>query len=227
MVTSRIAIHNPRSASQNGIRGYMAYVVRKDIVAQALFRLREQKTHTFFAGYLCLQQRSAILDRLEDLQPDFVSFFRRFFRVNDHPIAAPYLKIFTEHKASSSNLWLNENVAGSYAPSSLRPGQPFRQVVNTEGKKYSLPSDHAQRAFQYLLYSVPVKVVDLAIVLYRDFGLIDANSTLDDLVDIFTFEFGYSKKTGGARNDDFSILYDAEDFPEYAGELLEEVQIEC
>ena len=61
----------------------------------------------------------------------------------------PYIKLFTEQKASSKNLWLNENVAGSYAPSSLRPDQPFRQVVNISGRKYSLPTNHAQLAFEH------------------------------------------------------------------------------
>ena len=63
----------------------MTYVIRKQIVARALSRLREQKTHTLFAGYLYLQHRSAQLHRLEDLQPDFISFFKQFLRVGNHP----------------------------------------------------------------------------------------------------------------------------------------------
>ena len=57
----------------------MAYVIRKQIVARSFSRLREQKTHTLFAGYLYLQQRASQLNRREDLQPDFPSFFKQFF----------------------------------------------------------------------------------------------------------------------------------------------------
>ena len=177
----------------------MVYVVRKRIVARCLSRLREQKTHTLFAGYLYLQQRAAQLGRLTDLQPEFLPFFKQFFFVENHPLGAPYIKPFTEQKASTKNLWLNENVASSYAPSSLRPGQPFRHVVHIEGRQYSLPPDHARRAFEHLLYSTPVQVADLAVVLYRDFGLLGDSLTIEDLIAIFTYEFGYAKESGDTQ----------------------------
>ena len=188
----------------------MVHVVRTRIVAQCLSRLREQKTHTFFTGYLYLQWRASQLRRLEDLRPDFVQFFKRFFFVDDHPLGAPYIKPFTEQKASNKNLWLNENVAGSYAPSSLRAGQPFRKVVNIEGKTYSLPPDHARRAFEHLLYSTPIQVADLAVVLYRDFGLLGDSPTIEYLIDIFNFEFGYASEPSNEPNKDFLTLFSRE-----------------
>ncbi len=185
----------------------MIYVIRKRIVAQSLSRLREQKTHTLFAGYLYLQQLASKWGRLEDLQPDFLTFFQQFFFVDKHPLGAPYIKPFTEKPASAKNLWLNENVAGSYAPSSLRLGQPFRQVVDLKERKYSLPPDHAQRAFTRLLYSDPVQVADLAVVLYRDFGLLDDSVSIEDLIDIFAYEFGYTNEPGSTPDEKFSTLY--------------------
>ncbi len=183
------------------------YVIRKQIVARCLSRLRNQKTHTLFAGYLYLQQRASQLGQLENLQPDFLSFFKQFFEVDNHPLGAPYIKPFTEQIPSIKNLWLNENIAGSYAPSSLRPEQPFRKVVRIEGKKYSLPPDHAQRAFEHLLYRTSVQVADLAVVFYRDFGLHDGSLTIDDLIGIFAFEFGYANDEGDEPNDNFRILF--------------------
>jgi hypothetical protein len=181
-------------------------VIRKRIVTNSLARLREQKTHTLFAGYLCLQQRAVQLGRLDNLQPDFLAFFKKFFLVGNHPLGAPYIKPFTQHKPSSQNLWLNENVAGSYAPASLRPDQPFRKVVWIEGRKYSLPPDHAERALQYLLYNKRIQVGDLATFLYRNFGFYDP-FTIHDLVDVFTYEFGYSNEPGGTTNAPFRKLY--------------------
>src|SRR5689334_14493103 len=133
-------------------------VIRKRIVANSFARLRAQKTHTLFAGYLYLQQRATQLGRLDDLQPEFLSFFKKFYFVGNHPLGAPYIKPFTEQKPSTRNLWLNENVAGSYAPSSLRPNQPFRRVVWIEDKKYSLLPDHAERAHLHLLYNERIQV---------------------------------------------------------------------
>jgi len=188
----------------------VAYVIRKQIVAQCLSRLRKQKTHTLFPGYLHLQQRASQLGRLTDLQPDFLLFFERFFSVGNHPLGAPYIKPFTEQRASTRNLWLNENVAGSYAPSSLRPEQPFRQVVKIQGKKYSLPPDHAPRAFEHLLYFTPVQVADLAVVLYRDYGLLEDSLRIQELIGIFAYEFGYSKEPDGEPDGDFRTLFSLE-----------------
>jgi hypothetical protein len=199
----------------------MVHVIRKQIVAQSLQRLREQKTHTLFVGYLYLQQRASQLKRLDDLQPEFLPFFRQFFLVDNHPLGTPYIKLFTEQKASTKNLWLNENVAGSYAPSSLRAGQPFRQVVTIQERKYSLPLDHARLAFKHLLYSTKVKVADLAVVLYRDFGLIGDSLTIEDLVGIFTYEFGYATSSGGEPNEDFRTLFSHETTKAWESDWLE------
>ncbi len=182
-------------------------VIRPSIVARSLTRLREQKTHTLFAGYLYLQQRSTELGRLDDLQPEFLPFFRNFFEVANHPLGAPYIKIFTEQKASERNLWLNENVAGSYAPSSLRPNQPFRKVVDIIERKYSLPSNHAARALEFLLYGNPVQIFDLAVVLYRDYGFVKTAFTIHDLISVFTFEFGYADQPGATPNENFDLLF--------------------
>ena len=201
----------------------MPYVIRKEVVARSLKRLREQKTHALFAGYLHLQQRTSELERLNDLQPDFASYFKLFFRVDHHPLGAPYIKPFTEQKASTQNLWLNSNIAGSYAPSSIRPEKPFGKVVRVEGKIYNLPLDHAEKAFEYLLYSSKVQVAHLAVFLYRDFALRGPNSsppTISNLIDIFSFEFGYSDVSIGGYDSDFATLYDLPDEAEWQNDWL-------
>jgi hypothetical protein len=199
----------------------MIQVIRRDLVARSLARLREEKTHTLFAGYLHLQQQTCILRRLDDLRPDFTEFYKRFFAVENHPLGTPYVKPFTEQNPSPNNLWLNENIAGSYAPSSLRPNQPFRQVVDIVGRTYSLPIDHADRAFTYLLYKRPVQVADLAVFLYRDYGLLEDSPQIGDLVDMFAYEFGYSSMLGGETKRDFSRLYSTESARRWDGDWLE------
>ncbi len=199
-------------------------VIRKEIVAQSLNRLRDQKTHTLFAGYLYLQQRASQLGRLTDLQPDFLSYFEKYFLVENHPLGAPYIKIFTGQKPSDKNLWLNQNVAGSYAPSSLRLGQPFRKVVDDiENKKYSLSISHATKAFEHLLYFEPVQAADLAIVLYRDFGLTKDSATIKDLIDIFAYEFGYTETQGAEPNADFQTLFSFDSTENLEEDWLEKI----
>ena len=197
-------------------------VIRKSVVAQSLKRLREQKTHTLFAGYLCLQRQVGELNRLEDLQPNFLSFFNEFFLVADHPLGTPFIKAFTEQKPSTRNLWLNRNVAGSYAPSSLRPDQPFRKVVDISDRKYSLPPDHARRALKHLAYGKQIHAVDLAVVLYRDFGFTEAPMNIHSLLQTFCYEFGYSREIGDRPNDDFDKLYSTQTVRQWETDWLEE-----
>ena len=182
-------------------------VIKKNIVSRSFLRLRETRIHTLFPGYLCLQRQTAILERLENLQPDFRGFYNKYFRVGNSPLGFPYIKPFIEHNPNSKNLWLNENVAGSYAPSSLRSDQPFRKVVKIEKKEYSLPKDHSAKALRYLLFNSKVSVIDLAILLYRDYGFVDDKFSILDLIEVFSYEFGYSQEGNVEFSDDFGTLY--------------------
>lgn len=184
----------------------MSVLIRPSIIARSLTHLRAQKTHALFAGYLYLQLQATKLNRLDNLKPDFLQFYKQFFKVADHPLGTPYVKIFTEQRASERNLWLNENVAGSYAPSSLRPHQPFRKVVEIREREYSLPSDHAARSLEYLLYGKPVQVVNLVVVLYRDYGFLKEDFTIQDLIGVFAYEFGYADQSTAALNEDFNLI---------------------
>jgi len=197
-------------------------VIRKSVVAHSLKRLREQKTHTLFAGYLCLQRRVGELNRLEDLQPNFLLFFKEFFLVADHPLGTPFIKAFTEQKPSTRNLWLNRNVAGSYAPASLRPDQPFRKVVEISDRKYSLPTDHAHRALKHLAFGNQIQAADLAVVLYRDFAFTEELLSIHNLVQTFCYEFGYSREIEDHPNADFDALYSTESTRQWETDWLEE-----
>lgn len=196
-------------------------VIRPFIVARALARLREQKTHTLFAGYLHLQQRAADLRRLQDLRPEFLQFYKQFFEVANHPLGKPYIKIFTEQHASARNLWLNENVAGSYTPSSLRPNHPFRKIVHIEGCEYSLAEDHVTLAKKHLLYNQPIQVADLAAVLYRDYGFLKEPFSIEELINVFAYEFGYTNHPNGPPNQNFNFLFTLENVSQCNKDWLE------
>ena len=197
----------------------MSLALKSSFVLKSIDVLRRQKTHPLFAGYLHLKQRSSELDRTHDLKPDFQLFFKDYFYIEGHPIGTPYLRIFTEKTASGKNLWLNMNIAGSYAPSSLRGDQPFRKVVELENRSYSFFPDHAEKAFQFLLYGEKVKVIYLAIFLYRNFSFNTEVLRPEDLINTFAFEFGYSEKYGGVKSSEFYVLfsdhYDNDEFSDW------------
>ncbi len=128
------------------------YLIRDDVVAACLQDLRNKKIHNNFAGYLSIVRTAARDKRTNGIQVNFKEFFETFFRVPDAPLDKPYAQPFWEAPASDANMFFNTNVAGSYAPSSLRSESPFLRVVNISGKgrdaRYSLKKDHAVLALE-------------------------------------------------------------------------------
>ena len=185
----------------------MNHLINQEAIASCLSRLRQRKTHEHFAGYLCLQYRAASAGRNDSLDPNFVSFFDQFFRVEGSPAGNPYIKPFIKTPPTESNLWLNKNVAGSYAPSSIR--STFKKVVGVKNGKYSLRKNHAQMALEHLLCGVQINAFDLAIFLYRDYPLVGDAITINDFVEVFEIEFGY-RMSNGNLNSDFNTLFSKE-----------------
>jgi hypothetical protein len=187
-------------------------VLRPSIVKQCLAELRSNRIHPNFAGYLCLKRTSARGGVTTELQPKFRDFFDSFLRLPGGPLRKPYILPFSESKSpSTAKLWFNPNVAGSYAPGSLREGQAFRLVVDIVRRNnkpfYSLKEHHWKLALEHLAFSKPIPVVPLACFLYRDFAVQQARPTAADFVQIFRLEFGYTSTTSAEAEAEFALLY--------------------
>lgn len=197
------------------------YIVKPEIVADCLEELRNQRIHNNFAGYLCVKRTAFRERRTDNLQVNFKEFFDTFFRVEDAPSDKPYAMPFWDSPPSEANKWFNDNVAGSYAPSSLRSGSPFRKVINVEGSRravdirYSLLENDAQLALRHLLYNTQIPALSLATFLYRDFAISVEDGevpTSHAMVQIFQTEFGFIDEALDYIGDDFETLfsYDSE-----------------
>lgn len=184
------------------------WVAAPESIAEALQQLRERRVHRTFAGYLAVLHTAAAEGREATLHVNFRRFFDAFYAVPGGP--KPYVIPFIELRQSIENEWFNKNVAGSYAPSSLRENSPFLQVVTVEGDgrsaRYSLRENHEAFALEHLAYNVRLPVRPLAAFLYRNYA-VDALSPTPDLwVDVFRRDFGY---TGGPEKEgSFETLFD-------------------
>lgn len=206
----------------------MVSVVKPIKIAQSLRRLRELGVHPHFVGYLCIKQLTTAVNSQTDLQPDFKRFHETFLKIHNHPPKTPYLRIFVNQIPSNKNLFLNSNIAGSYAPSSIR--ENFRKVITITGEnrdaRYALNSQHWVLANQYLCKGTKIPVVELAAVLYRDYAITTDKPSLKDLVDIFREEFGYLESSAGSTvggNHEFEVLYIDESTALNSSEWLDEV----
>lgn len=160
-----------------------------------MWAVANHPTHRHFPGYLGLKRTARIEGQSTGLDFDYTGFYDAFLRVRDDD--NPYLTPFGPKTDSGRHsLWFNRNVAGTYAPSSIRPDQPFSRVVTVEGTgnsaTYALVDDHHEQAREELLKGQRLPATSLACFLYRDFAVeTDDEPSVDDLMTIFRYEFGY------------------------------------
>jgi len=174
-------------------------VLNPQIVQQALARLIALKVHPQFPGYLCVLYTARVFGRPVALRPDFKSFFERYLKVEGASKRKPYVQPFSDQKKGKRSPFFNENVAGSYAPSSLREDvAPFAKVVITKGSRsqatYDLVPSHAEEAFKHLLLGQKMPAVSLAIFLYRDYGFKRESGSLVKILETFRDDFGLTEE---------------------------------
>lgn len=157
-------------------------------VARCIEHLRGQKIHRHFAGYLCLCFTSTLEGRREKLKPGFKTFFDRFLAVGDAPESTPYIVPFSDSGSPDANVWLNSNVAGSYAVSSLRPQAPLRRVAELFGTgksaTFTLVDEHESACLEHLLFSHTINAVALAGFLFRDHAFVLSDGQTPTLADL-------------------------------------------
>ncbi|RCR71490.1 hypothetical protein DUE52_00725 [Larkinella punicea] len=159
--------------------------------------------------YLCVKRFATIQHSNENLKIHFREFFDRYLTVRNAPADKPYIIPF---ESSSTRIWLNNNLAGSFAPSSIRPDNPVNTVIGVNGvgskATYSLKEKHWQTAKKNLLNGKKIPVFALASFLYRDFGFLAVDMNPPKLIYIFQSEFGYLEEGGPSK--EFEELYDSE-----------------
>lgn len=187
------------TAAESGTR----YILNPNKVQESLTVLRQLGAHQTLPGYLCVQRTAAREQRLDHLHPQFRSFFDEFLAPTGAPPKRPYLNPFV---AADGSMWLNSNVAGSYAPSSLREVSPLRRVLTMADNAYHLLPQHWQLAREALLYGRQISVLALATFLYRDRGIVAVAPTTQQLIEAFQGEFGYLDETG-APTEAYRHLY--------------------
>lgn len=190
------------------------YVFTKDAVQRAVESLVSQPVHEHFPGYLTILQ--SLRKSGEDIarSAEITAFHNRFMRV-DGDATSPYVSPFRS-RGHGKLVRLNSNVAGSYAPKSLREGR-LGAVVKVEGlgqgATYSLREDHASLASDRLLRGAKVPAVALAAFLFRDHGLILKRPAISNALSLFRNEFGLRSSVEDEAAT-FNLLFrdDSEDF---------------
>ena len=185
------------------------YVPTLEKVKASLELLVSLNAHRALAGYLCVLNEASIEKRTEDLRPNFRNFFDRFFRIGDPPSKKPYAVPFSQ---GAKSILFNENVAGSYAPSSLRPVNPLHRLMEIKGgggqASFTLREGHIGQVKESLL-SQPIPIYAFSCFMYRDFGFTvnpDRNEIAGAVISDFGFAFNNDVIGSGVFMDDLTSI---------------------
>jgi hypothetical protein len=181
------------------------FVLRVERVKESIDRLLSRDTHPFFIAYLHLRREAGRVGQPSGLVPEW-SQLGDLLRVTGAPDEKPYLRPLWSGKRDAAQEWLNRNLAGSYAASSIRAVR-VRKVISTDAEgAFALKAKHWDLALEHLLIGKRIDVVALAAFLFRDFGFVNAvEPQPPDLVEAFRSYYRYR-----AENDkEFDTLHDA------------------
>ncbi|CEG92085.1 hypothetical protein LJ114_02585 [Propionibacterium freudenreichii] len=175
------------------------HVVAIPVVKDGITTLKERRIHELFPAYLEVRRLAASMNPGEEVRPDWHEVARLLDMPGGPPNKPNYRPFSSTKKKSESGYWYNKNLAGSYAPSSIRTTAGFM----VDDGKYVLPVDHATQALAKLLYGKRVPAWALAAFYLRNDGFVFAgDGGLSELISAFKHEFAFDQ---GA---DFGILFD-------------------
>ena len=202
-----------------GANSTSLFVFTKDAVLQSIKILENQPIHEHFAGYLAILRAQEGKRGEATRLVDITEFHDRYLRVLDAPDKSPYLRPF-KSRGQGRELF-NANVAGSYAPSSLRAKGALKEVIEVRGEgrnaTYHLKPDHAAVVAEQLLKRRKIPITALAAFIYRDYGFYLDSPAVSDVVMLFRQEFGLVRTV--AHQEIFDVLF-FDDSSEYDANAL-------
>lgn len=189
------------------------YVLPVQRVRESITHLLERDTHPFFIAYLHLRRLSGRQGRTTGLAPSWPDL-GTILEVTDNPFPGkPYLRPFWKGQRRAGQEWLNENLAGSYAPSSLR-GVPMQVVETDASGRFNLRDDHWRLAFHHLLFDAPISALAIAGFVFRDYGIVaDGPPGPSDLIGLFRTEYGYRSEDDAEFNQLYDMSWTGEEGP--------------
>lgn len=166
-----------------------------------------------------MKQQSSFKQRTTDLPFPSTDFFDAYFQVRDGD--KPFFVPFTESTDPDvSTLWLNNNVSGTYAPSSLRSSSPLLQVAEIEqgghNSRWGLEEEHWKLVRYHMCEGEHLPIESLSAFLFRDYALETDDPSAYTLVSAFTEDFGYD--LGGKE---FNHLFETADSDISADDFIE------
>ncbi|WP_240555294.1 hypothetical protein [Streptomyces albus] len=201
-------------AQQHVVDGEGMRVLTREAVKAGLTTLKGQRIHEHFPAYLQLRKLAVASSSLTDLRPEWKEVSDLLWMPGGPPTKPHYRPFSSVNRKDETGYWYNRNLAGSYAPKSMRATSAF--MLNSNGDGYELPVDHAQQALERLLKGEQVPAWAIAAYYLRNYGFVfDGDGGYDELISAFKDEFGFEKGT------DFDVLFKDEEPTQLPGDWFE------
>lgn len=140
------------------------HLLTVDAVKWSLGELTGRRIHEWFLPYLQLHRR-AQLDSGE-IDPRWLELEPLLEMPGGPPNKPNYRPFHSRSSKGGASFWFQKNLAGSYAPSSMRSSVRYFH----DGTQFRLPVDHVDWARKHLLFDHPVSAYAMGGYFLRNFG---------------------------------------------------------
>ncbi|MCZ4579428.1 hypothetical protein O4158_10100 [Gordonia amicalis] len=182
-------------------------VLTLDAVRRSIATLQKPFIHEQFIAYLHIRKRGIEDGSMTVIEPRWGDVSTLLAVAGGPPNKPHYRPVSSRTKHDPSGYWLNPNIAGSYAPKSLRSASRF--MLDSAGN-FSLPNDHAQQSLEAHLRGKRQPAWPFAGFFLRDYSFDAAAGTVEDLIDGFRQVFRFDVPGPGS---DFDVLFTTGDEP--------------
>lgn len=196
------------SVTDEAVSTAQTYVLRTDVVRWAIDALTTQRIHPFFLAYLHLHSLTPDEDSPTPVAPSWKSFGRRYLSMPGGPVNKPYYRPFFNEVSKPGRYWMNQNLAGSWAPGSLRDVPLTVVDISSEGT-FTLKRESGKLALENLLYGDPIPVLALSVFMLRNFGFkSDSGTPVEhDVEGLFLLDFNFRHASDGNPVGDAASIF--------------------
>lgn len=177
-------------------------VLTVEAVRRSIEALHKPRIHEQFLAYLHVRERGIAAGSMTAIEPVWSAVGKLLAVPGGGPAKPHYLPFSSRKKKDPARYWMNPNIPGSFAPSSLRTASQF--MLNSAGNGFDLPADHAIQALNAHLNGVRQPAWMFAAYLLRNYGFDPSASTAEDLIDGFRQVFRFDSTGPGT---DFDTLF--------------------
>ncbi|WP_129813877.1 hypothetical protein [Streptomyces albidoflavus] len=183
------------------------YVLRTEAIRWAIDTLTTRRIHPFFLAYLYLHGLTPDEDKPVPVLPVWTDL-GKYLTMPGGPSRKPYYRPFFQEISKPERYWLNANLAGSYAPSSLR--QVPRRIVDViEDGRFQLKEDSAELALEHLLFAEPAPLLALSTFMLRNYGFKSDDGVPGEreICSLFLAEFNFREGEGSLLSGDALVIF--------------------